>query len=304
MTSILVVDDTAVDRCLVLGLLRRNAALDVEAVEDAESALAWLESRVPDVVVTDLQLPEMSGLDLVVVLRERFPGLPVIVITAHGNEETAVRALADGAASYVPKTQMSDRLMATIEQVLEGARVDQAGQDFQTCLEEARLRFQVPVHADVFGYLTEMACGMASSVGLCDRHDQMRFAMAMQGLLRIGHFAGNLEMPLERLEELDSPRSPAFLEGARRSGDMPFATRRLAVEIDMSLQRGVFRVRHEGRPFATDFLAAHGAGAANPKSVCRDLVLLQAFADRLWLEDDGQTLAMSRMNPSFQPLAD
>jgi CheY-like chemotaxis protein len=298
MPSILVVDDTPVDRILVQGLLRRRADYTVEAVEDAESALERLETFVPDVLVTDLQLPQLSGLDLVVVLRERFPGLPVVVITAHGNEDTALQALADGAASYVPKPQMSERLLSTIDKVLDSARTDRAAADFQSCLQESRLRFTVPVAADVFGPLSEMAVGMAASIGLCEPHDKLRFLLALQAFLRIGQFVGNLELPLSALDALEASGPATQADGSNRLQDARFRHRSLGVEIELSGEQGVFRVTHQGPPLNLESLSVSASPSSAGAAACRELVLVRAFAHSFQLEGDGRTLAMTRRRSS------
>ena len=72
----------------------------------------------PDVVVTDVQMPEMDGLEFVTAARDLHPDVPVILMTAHGSERCALEALERGAASYVPKSQLVDTLLASVMQVL------------------------------------------------------------------------------------------------------------------------------------------------------------------------------------------
>ena len=62
----------------------------------------------PALVLTDLIMPEMNGLELVKAIREHHPFVPVILMTSKGNEEIAVQALQGGAASYVPKSQLAE----------------------------------------------------------------------------------------------------------------------------------------------------------------------------------------------------
>ena len=73
----------------------------------------------PLAVLTDLDMPEMNGLDLVVALRREHPSIPVILMTAFGSEEIAIQALQSGAASYVPKRALARDLIATLQDVLE-----------------------------------------------------------------------------------------------------------------------------------------------------------------------------------------
>ena len=124
MTTVLVVDDSAVDRRLAGGMLEKNAEWNIEYASDGAEALARFGSQVPDAVVTDMQMPEMDGLELVETIRARYPLVPVILMTAHGSEDVAVQALERGAASYVPKVNLARDLADTVASVLAVARAD------------------------------------------------------------------------------------------------------------------------------------------------------------------------------------
>lgn len=308
MPTVLVVDDAPVDRCLVEGVLKRNSSLQVRSVADVLSALRSIEATPPDIVVSDLQMPGMNGLDLVTILRERYPGLPVVLTTAHGSEELAVRAIDEGAASYVPKTQLAERLPSTIDHILEASRSERGYVDCQACLREARLRFEVGNDARILDQLVDLARGTAGGVGLCDSHEQLRLAVALQGLLCLGYYAGNLELPIEQLDELDTPDSPLHALAGRRLSEPPFNSRVLRVEFDVSRRQGMFRVSHEGAPWGLstfdaelsgsvmldgEMLDAEGANSQSRERVYRGLVLLRAFADSLALEDGDRTLVMT-----------
>src|SRR5439155_15026506 len=103
MATVLVVDDSALDRYLAGALLEEHAGMSVVYAEDGRQALAIIQQSAPDAVLTDMQMPEMNGLELVEAVRRDFPAIPVILMTAHGSEEIAVEALQKGASSYVPK---------------------------------------------------------------------------------------------------------------------------------------------------------------------------------------------------------
>ena len=130
MSKVLIVDDSPVDRRLAGKLLERRpessndsgeTGLVIVYASDGKEALEAIARETPDAVVTDLQMPEMNGLDLVLQVRARFPLVPVILMTAHGSEELAVRALTSGAASYVPKREMATDLLDTVESVIDSA---------------------------------------------------------------------------------------------------------------------------------------------------------------------------------------
>src|SRR6476660_423102 len=99
---ILVVDDEANARTALAELLR-DEGYAVETAADGFKALPKLEEFVPDVVVTDLKMPGLTGLELMAKVRERDPSCLVIVMTAFGAIETAVQAMRQGAADYLTK---------------------------------------------------------------------------------------------------------------------------------------------------------------------------------------------------------
>ncbi len=99
---VLVVDDERLSRISMVCQLK-DAAYEAEACESAQVALAALARATWDVVVTDLRMPGMSGLELLGEIRRQYPGVDVIVITAYGNVETAVDAMRAGAADFLTK---------------------------------------------------------------------------------------------------------------------------------------------------------------------------------------------------------
>ncbi|MCK6396792.1 response regulator, partial [Zoogloea sp.] len=140
MSRILVVDDSRVDLELVTSLLSDVGHECVRAGNGRE-ALDLVQSDAPELIVTDLQMPEMDGLELVQAVHARHPKVPVVLMTAHGSEEIAAEALRAGAASYVPKRNLAKDLAATIERVLGVAPSRGEGEEAARWLAEAGYRF-------------------------------------------------------------------------------------------------------------------------------------------------------------------
>src|SRR5439155_2198335 len=123
MPKVLVVDDSPVDRRLAGSILENRSGPDgkkepsgitVVYANDGKEGLAAVGREKPDLVVTDLQMPHMTGLELVEAIKDEYPTVPVIIMTAHGSEEIARQALQVGAASYVPKRDLAHELVATV----------------------------------------------------------------------------------------------------------------------------------------------------------------------------------------------
>ncbi len=121
MTTILVVDDLATDRSLVSGLLEQNVDWTVHLAANGVEALDQLMDDTPDVVITDMMIPGMNGLELVKQAKAAFPFIPVILMTQQVSEEFAVQMLHRGAAGYVRKCDLACDLVKTIDYVLIAA---------------------------------------------------------------------------------------------------------------------------------------------------------------------------------------
>jgi two-component system response regulator FixJ len=120
MTVALIEDDEAVLHSLRLLLERRGIA--VRCFHSGESFLASLPADVPDCVITDVRMPGLSGLDLQRELKRWGAGVPVILITGHGDIAMAVTALKDGAADFIEKPFDDDRLVESLTKAMATER--------------------------------------------------------------------------------------------------------------------------------------------------------------------------------------
>ena len=134
---ILLVDDEPSVR-KVYGETLRAAARDVLAVADAGSAWRALEQERFDAVLLDLRLPDEDGLTLLDRIHERWPELPVAVVTAHGDVATAVEAMRRGARDFVLKPSRPDALRTLVARLLPARPEDKpARPEYEALLREA-----------------------------------------------------------------------------------------------------------------------------------------------------------------------
>ena len=120
--DILVVDDEADIRELVSGLLE-DEGHKVRTASNSDEALAAIRARRPSLAVLDIWMQGggLDGLELLDVIKELDPDLPVVMISGHGNIETAVSALKRGAYDFIEKPFKSDRLVVVVERAIEAA---------------------------------------------------------------------------------------------------------------------------------------------------------------------------------------
>jgi two-component system, NtrC family, response regulator HydG len=94
---------------------------EVNTAQDGRTALALVNEVHPSVVITDVVMPAMNGLELLEAVRRDEPAIPVIVLTAHGTPEIRRRAVEHGAFAYVPKPVDTARLRLLLDRAVQGA---------------------------------------------------------------------------------------------------------------------------------------------------------------------------------------
>ncbi|HGY56171.1 MAG TPA: sigma-54-dependent Fis family transcriptional regulator [Caldithrix abyssi] len=117
-TRILIVDDELDALELMQELFESKGYIPVTATNGLE-ALNIIRNQEPDLVLTDIRMPEMDGMQLLEVLNKEYPNIPVIMVTAHGTIETAVEAMKLGAKDYILKPLRLDEILAKIERITQ-----------------------------------------------------------------------------------------------------------------------------------------------------------------------------------------
>jgi DNA-binding NtrC family response regulator len=118
VASILLVDDDAAFRHVMAGELKRLGH-QVETASSGAEAIARSKTREPEVVLLDLRLPGMDGLEILQALREQCPSVEVIMLTGHGTIDTAIESIRMGAFDYITKPCPLDELQIRIQRAIE-----------------------------------------------------------------------------------------------------------------------------------------------------------------------------------------
>jgi two-component system, NtrC family, response regulator AtoC len=121
VATVLIADDEANLRKVLCALLDKDGH-ETLAVGDGNAALKTLEEREIDILITDLKMPGLGGLELLDAVRPRWPMLPVIVMTAHGTVDTAVSALKKGAIDYITKPFDKEELRVAVRKGISARR--------------------------------------------------------------------------------------------------------------------------------------------------------------------------------------
>jgi len=301
MSTILVVDDSAVDRRLVGGLLERDGEWKVHYAIHGADALEKLRHTEYDLVVTDLVMPGIDGLELVAAVRSQYPHVPVILMTSKGSEEIAVRALHEGAASYVPKRLLALSLAETIRRVLAVSGRHRGKARLLGCMTESSCSFvlgnDVSLIESLVVYLQENLIQM----GLCDEAECTRVGVALEEALVNALYHGNLQVGSDLRGEDDHAY---YALVAQRCRETPFRDRRIHVTAKLSRDEGVFVIHDQGSGFDPSRLPDPTDPSAIERASGRGLLLMRAFMDEVCYDPTGSrvTLVKRRKTDACAPL--
>jgi DNA-binding response OmpR family regulator len=296
MPTILVVEDSPTQSAQICGLLSA-ADFQVCAAPDGLAALSAMARQVPDLVLTDLNMPQMNGLDLVLAVRREYPQVPVVLMTAFGSEEIAVRALQVGAASYVPKRNLHRDLINTLRDVLDVAQTSREDARLAQFLTSATACFALssvapPIMA-VVGYVQN---GM-TQLHLGDETDRVRVGVALDTAVHNLLQHGNLELTSAEVDEAyqrqDAGQSYSRLLDQRLQ-HASYGQRQIHVNISMTPHEVRSVVRHEGPGFDARQMFDSSDNRELDGDHVRGWLLVNTFMDELTFNPTGTEATMVR----------
>lgn len=299
MSNVLVVDDSAFDRELVVRILSEEPSLTIETAEDGLKALARLKQGGIDLVVTDLQMPEVNGLQLVTTIRVDHPQVPVILMTAMGSEVIAMDALEQGASSYVPKRKLNEWMLGTVLDILSLTHSERAYQSLIGCFNSTQFSLSLTNDADLIDPLADYIQQIVAGMGLCDAAGGYQIGVALRQALNNALFHGNLEITNEQIEE-DRERllqgQPSLIE--QRPGEAPYRDRRIHVDVQVSRDELRCTIRDEGPGFDVAALPATSNAETSEPTGGRGLVLMRTFMDEVAFNDSGNEVTLVKRRGS------
>jgi len=286
MPNVLVVDDSPIDQRLAGGLLEKHFDCSVAYAADGKQALAHVTQNVPDLVVTDLQMPEMNGLELVAALKSEYPFVPVILMTAQGSEDIAAQALRRGAASYVPKRRLADDLPATVQRILLGSYEDRAHSQLMHYLESSESVFVLANDLAAIRALVNHVQEMLRCMPLGDETERLRVGVALEEALRNAYYHGNLEIGAA------CSRGERERLVAQRPVESPYCNRRIRVAVRISRTEAIFIIRDEGPGFDVSKLPDGHDLPADDHVAGRGVVLMRSIMDEVRYSAAGNEVTL------------
>lgn len=288
MHRILVVDDSRMDQQIAKGLLEQHSdQWEIVTAEDGVAGLELHQQQPADLVITDLQMPRMNGLELVEAIKACSPTTPVILMTAAGSEEIAVEALAKGAASYVPKKELARDLGETVRRILAASSADEDRRRLQQHLTE--LQYELDNDMELLSALVRETRELIQQRKLLPENDCVRLATAFDEALSNAFYHGNLEISSE-VRDHDANAFYSLAEQRRR--EEPYRQRRIRVTISLAGGEILITIKDDGRGFDPTSLPDPTAPGYLERSHGRGVLLMRCFMDDVQFNETGNQVSL------------
>jgi CheY-like chemotaxis protein len=288
MAHVLIVEDSRTQAEAMRWLLE-GAGFEVEIAPDGVEALAAIQRRAPDIVTTDLEMPRMDGLQLVEAIRHDFPGVPVVLMTAHGSEEIAAAALRKGAASYVPKARLDQDIVPTVERILTLTRPDRHYRRALECLSQTEASFLLHNDPDLIAPLLAYQDDLLMRLNFCDLTERMRVRVALQEALLNAMYHGNMEVSSDLRQQNESAFHNLFKQ---RRTQPPYRGRSVYFTSKIKPNEAVYVIRDQGPGFNPSAVPNPTDPAQLERVGGRGLLLIRTFMDQVSYNDKGNEITL------------
>jgi CheY-like chemotaxis protein/anti-sigma regulatory factor (Ser/Thr protein kinase) len=289
MPRILIVDDEDIDREAAERYLRPLEDLEVLLATEGNQALELVASGAPDLMLTDLRMPGMDGLELVERMRSEYPLVPVILMTSQGNERIAVQALQAGAASYVPKRELKEELVDTVLQVLEVAEAGQSRSKLLGYLQGRETSFELENDPALIFTVAAFLQDSLERLGFANETVRSQVGMALVEAISNAMIHGNLEVD-SSLRQTDRSGYERLID--ERRGQDPYSQRHVHCTCRETTEEIVYVFSDDGPGFDPQKIPDPTDPANILRASGRGIMLMRTFMDRVEFNDKGNQITL------------
>ena len=295
MTRVLVAEDSRTQLAHIKAMLEQSG-FEVCTAPNGIEALKLIPIFKPNVVLTDLEMPEMNGLQLVEAIKEQHAFLPVVLMTAVGSEEIAMKALKSGAANYVPKHILKKVIVNSLEEAAWQALVHQNEEQVLSHLKRVEYFFDIGNNSGILQSLVAHFGRELERLKTFDEIAIMQITMALTEALTNAINHGNLELS-SALREGDDDLYHKL--GDERRQQSPYKDRSVTVVAKIADEELCFVVTDEGPGFDMSIVPDPTDESNLEKASGRGLMLIQTFMDEVRYNVTGNQITMiKRYDPN------
>lgn len=299
--TILIVDDEKIIRDLLVAMLQEAGNYHLLVATNGKEALKLCQENEIDLVFTDLRMPAMGGMELLAELRQKWPELPVVILTGYGRREDVIEALRLGASNFLLKPQEVDMVYTVASKILrmryrkkiEQKIFDYFVEDYQTYTIPSDLQYTLP--------LIDLLTDKITKVPICNESDLINIRFALDEALVNAIVHGNLEID----SSIKGASLDKMLEFNRivkeRTETLPYSERKVIISRRLTKKYVIFTIEDQGNGFDwrvmpeslndMEILSSHGRG----------LFLIRAFMTRVEFNDQGNRITLIKECTSSDP---
>lgn len=299
MAYILVAESSFVQAKLLSDVLKL-AGHKVRVTRNGKEALAAARAERPDAVVADMNMPEMTGLELVRAMRAELPSVPVMITTQLGSEEQAVETLKAGAANYLPKRNLARSLAPMLDEMLGVSASLKQKAAFEGHLTAVEHQLCLDNNPGLVAGLVSLVEELTIKLTPYDGGERMLIGMAVHEAATNAIVHGNLEVSsaLKQTDWNDYHRAIAD-----RAKVPPYRDRRVRVTVRAERRGDIWiRIADDGPGFDVSALPDPTHPANMEKGCGRGMLLIRTFFDEVRHNPRGNEITMVKRPKAEQPV--
>ncbi|MCB1215969.1 response regulator [bacterium] len=297
--TILIVDDEEIIRNVLKRKLEQSTDFIVHTAGDGLPALEIFERENVDLVISDLMMSEMNGIELLRNLKRLKPSIPVIIITGYGTLDDAIEAIHLGAEDFIKKPFDINDVIETIEKTFRKLAEEADQREIIRFIEDENIKLAIPSDFEFLNTVINYVFSHLKARWMVNDENLHDVKVCMYEALTNAFEHGNLGIPGDeksRLLEISQQAWRDFL--MERMNDPGNNDKQIEVNLQISDQRMSLRVRDQGGGFDFDNHFKDVEPELLFRSSGRGLLLIRSLMDEMWFEDGGRALVMVKHRAS------
>lgn len=302
MATILVVDDAQAEQVRLSRLLATDSTYEIRTAGSGDQALELVSEQPVDLVITDLRMPQMDGLELLEKLQERYPRIPVILMAGQGTEELTVKAIQQGAAGYLNKQSSVKHMHGMVKRLLAARATDLAHAALLKRREVDEYEFKLPSRRVLMSATAGFLRQRIQASEICPEKELLRVGIALEEALLNACMHGNLELD-SSLREEDGDQFEALAD--QRTDISPWKDRHVYVSASVNQNQARITIRDEGAGFNPESLPDPTDPENLLKPHGRGVMIMKLFMDEvIWNDSGNEVIMVKNAIPLDEPTGD
>ncbi|TWU06009.1 response regulator [Stieleria varia] len=294
MPTILLVDDSPTQIVFAQSVLQEHG-ISIRSAQHGRDALDVMNTHHVDVVVTDMQMPVMDGLDLIREMQIQHPAIPAILLTGHGSEGLAAEALSAGAVTYLSKEHIHIQLRDTTHRVLQLAHAHTQAMKIKGVLRRSAFEFATDSCIDRITPLVCLQLQMMTTMRLLHTGHRIRIAEALHYLYYHTMLHENLELPISKTP-LSFAQAMSHTDSMRHDKDTVHKLQRaISVWIDANDDALTITLAHQGLGGSLKQGPLPGTPDSFSDERARGMLLLTSLMDEVFINRRGEIMLIKRL---------